>query len=298
MPQFKSIHGIVPVTATPYDEDGSVDYDSIRAFVDYAIGKGIHGLATIGGAGRFWQLTDSERQLILRTTVEQVAGRVPVVCGVAGPSIENAVLYTQMAQAEGADAVFAMPPYVRSLAPSEIYEYYAAISRVAEVPVIVQDIVMHSEPPVPTATLAQIAHDLEAVEYIKTESPEGNTKVTSIVRACGDAVKVLTGTGGLGFLDALNRGCVGCMPGPVNLGGLVRCYEAYMSGDIAAAQRWYEAVLPLIVLRMRNGNITKEILRRNGVFRTTYERPPRGGAVDEFLHKQLDLQFEVHRELF
>ena len=297
MSEFKRFHGVIPVSATPYNEDGSVDYGSIRAFVDYIVAKGIHGLGTTGGAGKFWQLTDEERRQITRVTVDQVNGRVPVVCGVAGISIQHAVLYTQIAQDEGADAVFAIPPYVYPLSSEEIYEYYEAIAQVAKVPVIVQDDDDPGGNHIPTHTIARLAKDLEMVKYAKVETRRANRKASEIIEACGGSIQVLTGEGGIGFLDALNRGCVGCMPGPVNIGGLVRCYNAYQAGDIVTARKWYEEVLPLIVLRMQNNNVTKEILRRNGVFRTTRDRPPRGEELDEFTLKELDAQFELRGDL-
>jgi dihydrodipicolinate synthase/N-acetylneuraminate lyase len=298
MAEFKQLHGVIPVSATPYNVDGRVDYGSIRAFVDYIVARGIHGLATTGGSGKFWQLTDDERKHITRVTVDQVSDRVPVVCGVAGTSIQNAILYTQSAQDEGADAVFAMPPYVHGLAPEEMYEYYKAIAEVAVVPLIVQDVVLPGGRPIPTSIIDRLARDFEIIKYVKEETPRGNLKASEIIDACGEHVQVLVGAGGFGFLDALNRGCVGCMPGPVNVGGLVRCYNAYRAGDLTAAREWYEQVLPLITLRMQFGNVTKEILRRNGAFKTAHNRPPRGEEMDEFIAKELDAQFEIRRDLF
>jgi 4-hydroxy-tetrahydrodipicolinate synthase len=202
-----------------------------------------------------------------------------------------------MAQDEGADAVFAMPPYVRGLAPDEMYEYYEAIAGVAEVPVIVQDVVMPGGSPIPTHIIARMAKEFELIKYVKEETPRGNLKASEIIEACGEYVQVLVGSGGFGFFDALQRGCVGCMPGPVNVGGLVRCYDAYQAGDVAEARRWYEKVLPLITLRMQYGNVTKEILRRNGAFKTAVDRPPRGEQLDEYAKKELDAQFEIRGDL-
>jgi dihydrodipicolinate synthase/N-acetylneuraminate lyase len=292
-----ALHGVIPVSPTPYHDDGSVDYDSIRTFVDYIVAKGIHGLATTGGSGRFWQLTDAERGQIARVTVEQVRGRVPVICGVAGPSIENAVLYTQLAQDAGADAVFAMPVYVHGLAPDEMFEYYAAIARAARVPVVVQDVVLPGGSPIPTAILARLAQTFEIIRYVKEETPAGNRKASEIIATCGDRLPVLVGAGGFGFLDALQRGCAGCMPGPVNIGGLVRCYEAFRADDLSGARQWYEATLPLIALRMQVGGITKEILKRIGAIRGTYERPPREMALDEHALRELEAQMALRPEL-
>jgi 4-hydroxy-tetrahydrodipicolinate synthase len=298
MTEFKRLHGVIPVSGTPYNEDATVDYGSIRTFVDYIVARGIHGLATTGGSGRFWQLTDEERRKITRVTVDQVNGRVPVVCGVAGTSIQNAVLYTRIAQDEGGDAVFAMPPYVHGLAPEEMYEYYEAIADVARLPVIVQDVALPGGSPIPTHIISRLARDFEAIQYVKEETPRGNMKASEILAACEGHVNVLVGAGGFAFLDALNRGCVGCMPGPVNVVGLVRCYNAFQEGDLAAARKWYEEVLTLITLRMQNGNVTKEILRRNGAFRTTASRPPRGNDLDELTRRELDVQFELRGDLF
>jgi len=104
-------HGIFPALVTPMDRHGEVDLKTLSAFVDYQLRQGVHGIIPMGSTGEFYALSPSERGAVLRTVIDTVAGRVPVVPGTNAGSTRDVITYSRMAEAAGAAGVLLAPPY-------------------------------------------------------------------------------------------------------------------------------------------------------------------------------------------
>src|ERR1035437_11080393 len=120
--------GIFTIPCTPFTDTGGLDRDSLRREVTFCVEAGAHGVVAPVNASEFWTLSDDERRTVAEVIVKTVDGRIPTVIGVAGGSAQVAVGFARHAVAIGADAVIAMPPYVRVAPPSYIYDYYRALS--------------------------------------------------------------------------------------------------------------------------------------------------------------------------
>src|SRR5262249_31997695 len=118
--------GIMPVLQIPFLSSRLLDqvYDeSLRREVDFCIGCGVHGLVIPALASEFMVLTDAERRQVVASTVDQAAGRVPVVANVAAPSSQAAVEFAHHAREVGAAAVMALPPYIRKPTIDGVMDY-------------------------------------------------------------------------------------------------------------------------------------------------------------------------------
>src|SRR6516162_1789537 len=73
---FSVTPGVYNITATPFDESGELDLESLRTLVDFQLARGVTGLTILGNLGEVRYLTDAERDTVLKTTMAQVAGRV------------------------------------------------------------------------------------------------------------------------------------------------------------------------------------------------------------------------------
>ena len=78
MPKFT---GIVPPLCTPLNDDFSVDTTSLRRHVEIQLDAGVHGVFVLGSSSEVAFLPDAQRRVVVETTVDQVAGRVPVLAG-------------------------------------------------------------------------------------------------------------------------------------------------------------------------------------------------------------------------
>ena len=94
MTQFRGIFGILTAS---YKEDMSLDEKSVRSQVDFCVKAGSHGIVVPVNASEFIVLSDEERKDIIRFTVEQAAGRVPVIAGVTTQSTYQSVEFAAYA---------------------------------------------------------------------------------------------------------------------------------------------------------------------------------------------------------
>ncbi|MBO4790187.1 MAG: dihydrodipicolinate synthase family protein, partial [Oxalobacter sp.] len=105
------IEGSIVAMVTPMNEDGSVDFDGTRRFVDWLIAEGTDALSVVGTTGESPTLSVDEHAEMIRVTCEQAAGRVPVVAGAGANSTAEAIELSKHAKSYGADATLQVVPY-------------------------------------------------------------------------------------------------------------------------------------------------------------------------------------------
>jgi dihydrodipicolinate synthase/N-acetylneuraminate lyase len=286
---MEKFHGIIPVIATAMDEDGSILEPPIRQLVDHVIEKGAHGVAGVGEGSGFHKLSINERLRLTEITLEQVNGRVPVMIGTSANNVPEAILFTRAARDNGADAVFIMPPYLARLRDDQVLDFYRRIADAVDIEIVVQDNLMPGGGgSLSVPLIVQLVAEIPSITYIKEENPPTGPKISQIVRELGGRVGVISGNGGKRILNDLARGVVGCMPGSVAVAGLVQVYEAYVSGDIDRAYDVFERLYRVIWFNSEHyGPATPEILRRKGIFPTSYVRPPCAPPLDNVDHQEL-----------
>src|ERR1700682_56833 len=119
-PSFRGVFAIPP---TPFDDADNVDERSLRRCVDFCVAAGAHGVVAPVNASESIVLTDAERLRVTDVLVEHAAGRLPVVIGGSSASTAASMLFAGRARDAGADAVIAMPPYVKHAPAEEIVEF-------------------------------------------------------------------------------------------------------------------------------------------------------------------------------
>ncbi|HXF62314.1 MAG TPA: dihydrodipicolinate synthase family protein [Caldilineaceae bacterium] len=128
--------GAWPALVTPFTRDDRVNAPALRGVVDYLVAKGIGGFYVCGSTGEGVYMTVEERKLVAETTIEQAAGRVPVIVHVGSMALPDAAALARHAQAAGANAIASIiPPHYNSVA--SIVEYFSALSAAApELPLL------------------------------------------------------------------------------------------------------------------------------------------------------------------
>src|SRR5438067_1059255 len=111
MSRGRIFRGTYVALLTPFDSRAELDEARLRTHIDWLIDEGVHGLIPSGSAGEFLQLTDGERETLISITVEQAAGRTPVVAGTSADGTAEARRWAQFAEHAGADGVMVAPPY-------------------------------------------------------------------------------------------------------------------------------------------------------------------------------------------
>jgi 4-hydroxy-tetrahydrodipicolinate synthase len=276
MPQ--PFRGVFTIPSTPFDEQCQLDEAGLRRIVDFCVGCGAHGLVYPVNASAFTTLTDEERVRATRIVVEQCAGRIPVVAGVAGVCKEHAAYFAREARAMGADAVIAMTPYLNKLTDDDlIVEYFRAIAEAAHLPVFIQNHGVGTE--LSVRTMARVIREVEYVDYIKEETFPVTHKLGGALREAGPKLKgVFGGAGGRFMLLEYPRGVAGQMPGCHATDVVVRLWDALEAQDMAEAKRVYGLLAPLFAFETEfPGSVYKEVLRMRGVIQSSRSR----NAVDK-----------------
>ncbi len=272
------LRGCIPILCTPFDVREAIDADGLRAEIDWVIAEGATGVATLALASEGYKLTDRERDEVAALVIGHVAGRVPVVVSADGAGTAVAVDRAVRAAKLGADALMVLPPYLVKPGKDALLDYYTRIGNAVDIDVMIQDAPQLTGVAMTPALWAQIARQAPNVSYVKAEgTPQGATISATLEEGDG-TLQVFCGWGGLGILDALERGAVGSMPAANFTRAFARIHAAWDRGDRQAASDLLDATLPYSVWAMQSldHSVTtakRELLRR-GIFTDDRLRQP------------------------
>ena len=267
-------HGTYTVMVTPFSDDGSVNVVALRAFVDWQIAQGIHGLIPLGSTGEFLSLSDTEKELVAATVIEQAARRVPVLIGTGAEDTREVVRLSRRAEAMGADGVMIIPPFYSTPTDEEIVHHYRTVSDAIGIPIMVYNNPAVANVDLRPALVALLA-EIDNCRYIK-ESTLEVTRVRDIIRLCGDRMRVFGGI--LGF-ESFVEGAVGWTAVAANVvpGPLARLYELVVTEkNIDDGRALSLRYLPLVEFVGGQAYVagTKALLGHMG-FAAGNPRPPR-----------------------
>ncbi len=285
------LSGIFPVLATPFDDKGRVDDASLTSLTCFLLGSGATGLTVGGVASEVYKLADEERRRIVDIVLSEVKGSVPVWVGSGHACTELAVDHSVHAQERGAAGLMIMPPYAMKPSLAGVAAYFRAINAAVSIPIMIQDAPLVSGVHLPTDFMTGLAEQLSNVRCIKVEAPPTGPKTSDILARAGGRLVVFGGLGGSNFIDELNRGAVGTLPGSAFPEVHIDILRKYRSGEIDAATALHRRVLPLIRFVSQSVEFSfhgyKQILKRRGVIRSAYVRQP-SATFDDGARAELD----------
>ncbi len=285
-----ALSGVLPITLTPFTDDGDVDEGSIDSLVEDYLGAGAHGLTILGIMGEAARLLDEERERVLRRYLQATAGRVPVVAGVSARATKMALDYARRAEDAGAAAVMLAPPdNTRNL--DLVFEHFRLVAEAVSVSVVVQDEPVNTGVVMPAPFLVRLLDEIEGCRYLKLEETPTLPKITAVRQKAKGPVGVFGGLGGLYLYEELLRGADGIMTGFGFPQVLVGTYERFVAGDRAGAQEFFFRYLPLIRYEAQLGvggvTIRKQVFARRGAIASPHARFP-APPVDELTLAELD----------
>lgn len=273
--------GIFQILHTPFREDGAIDWSSFERQIEYSIKAGAHGLVAPAMASEFFSLSDAERREVVTFAIDRVGGRTPVVACVQGVTGRHARSFAEHAISAGADAIMAMPPYLRHADKAHVARYYVDLSGFG-VPLIAQNAPGPIGTPMSPKELADLASKAGDKFYVKEETPPILQRVTRTLELSDGAVAgIFGGANGLYLVDELDRSACGNMPA----GGLVdlqvKVFNLYQDGDVEAAQRLQDRLLGLLTYAAMYGvSFHKHVLWKRGVIASATVRDPQASPLD------------------
>lgn len=196
---------------TPFLPNGDVDYDSLRALIDFQIQGGTDAIVICGTTGEASTLTDDEQVRVVDFTVREVAGRVPVVAGAGSNDTAHGVNLSKRLEALGVDGLLHVTPYYNKTSQEGLYQHFMKMADAVQIPIILYNVPGRTGMDLKPATVARLAAHPNIVGI---KDATGNLSVTIDIRAlCGPDFDIYSGNddvtvpvlacGGVGVISVL-----------------------------------------------------------------------------------------------
>ncbi|HEX3805809.1 MAG TPA: dihydrodipicolinate synthase family protein [Gaiellaceae bacterium] len=283
----ETVRGVFPMVVTPFAADGAVSEAEIPRVVSFVLESGCHGVGALGLGAEVGALTPEERKRIVEIVVG-AAGGMPALVGCSSDETELSVALATHAAEAGASVIVVAPPPRPDWSRAELLEHYVRIaSAIDPLPVMVQDAPAFVGVSLDSDFVRELRASAQNVRYVKSEAVPAADAVAELA-ALGD-VAVFGGHGALYYLDVLDAGATGMIPGCELAAAYARIFDLHQAGERDAAQRLFTQVLPLIVAQFQSLDYfiaaTKLVLADRGLIERADVR--RGAAISELGRKLL-----------
>jgi 4-hydroxy-tetrahydrodipicolinate synthase len=268
------VNGIISAVITPFADDGSINHGEFSNLLSFLLKAGINGFFISGNAGEFYALSPDEKISLVRTARKILDGGVPVVFGSGCATTVETVALTQRAEAEGADMITVITPYLIKPSEDELYEHFAAVLKGTKLPVLLYNNPAVTSVPI-SVKLVERLIGFDNMAGIKDSS--GDFALTlDFIRIGENRFSVLSGRDGLILSTLIHGGRGGVSSVASACPELATAiYREFSEGNLKAA---LEAQLKLASLRQQFSlgtfpAVIKEILSIRG-FHTGVPRLP------------------------
>lgn len=247
------LKGVVPPVCTPFTSDYQVDEVSLRRLINHLIDGGVHGLFILGSTSEVAYLTDKNRAEVIRITMDEVKGRVPVVVGAIDTTTLRVIEHVKTAVAAGVEGIVITAPFYVRTHPAEIANHFRLVKKACpDTPIYAYDIpIAVNGVKLDLGTLLSLAK--EGVIHGVKDSSGNDAGIRAVILGIQKLnlkeFVVLTGSE-LTVDSALMFGADGVIPGIGNIdpAGYVKIYDLVQKGDYAAARKEQERLFEMFGL--------------------------------------------------
>lgn len=233
------IKGIITPIITPMHEDESINVEELRAQVNRQIQGGVHALFPFGTNGEGYILNAKDKELVLRTVIEEADGRVPVYAGTGCISTKETIEQSKMAQSLGADVLSIITPSFAAASQNELYEHYKTVAEAVDMPIVLYNIPARTGNALAPATVARLA---KIDNIVGAKDSSGNfTNILNYINAgkakTNGKFNMLSGNDQL-IIWTLIAGGVGGIAGCANVypHTMASIYNLFVEGKIEEAK--------------------------------------------------------------
>lgn len=282
-PRFR---GNIPPVPTIWNAQGEFDRVGMGNMLDFVIRGGADVVFCCGSAGEFSQMSEAQRREVAQFAVEHVAGRVPVLIGIASCSTREAIDLGRHAKAIGADGVVAVNPYYAILLPDNIMRHYRTLADKVDLPLVLYNFPALTGQDLAPAMIRELALDCPNIVGVKdtTDSARHIRDVINAVKPVRPDFAVYAGFDEY-LLETLIMGGDGAFPSSMNFApqlasGLWRAFHAQDGAAMIEMQRRICLCPPMFGLESPFYAVVKEAARMVGVDISTHVLPPAVGLSD------------------
>jgi len=236
--------GTYTALVTPF-RDGEIDWPALEALIARQIADRVSGLVAVGTTGESPTLSATEREQVIRLTVEMAKGRCQVLAGTGSNSTSVTIAATRAAEKMGVDGMLIVAPYYNKPSQEGLFRHFQAIAQATTTPIMLYNIPGRCGVDICAETVERLAMDCANIVSIKEAS--GSVDRVSELRArLPEAFTILSGDDAL-TLPFLSVGAVGVVSVVSNLfpAEVVALVQAFRAGDTKSARDMHLRLLPL-----------------------------------------------------
>ncbi len=238
--------GVIPAMTTAFKPDYSVDHAFVAKHAAWMIENGCSGIVALGSLGESATLKFDEKVAVLKTLVNTLGTKNPVVAGIASLSTMEGVELAKAAEAVGCSGLMVLPPYVYSSDWREMKAHVQPIIRATKLSCMLYNNPVSYKTDFLPAQIKELAEENANLEAVK-ESSADVRRVTAIKAICGDRLNLFVGVDDV-IVEGVRAGAVGWVAGLVNAfpRESVALYNYAMRGEKKKADELYKWFLPLL----------------------------------------------------
>jgi len=233
--------GLSVAMVTPF-RDGEVDWAALKQHVEFQVEAGTACLCPVGTTGESPTLSHEEHERVISEVVQAAAGRVKIMAGTGSNSTAEALRFTKWAAKEGADGALMVAPYYNKPTQEGFYQHFLRIAEEVALPICVYNIPGRTGKNIEPSTIIRLA-ELENIVMVK-EATGSLDQASQILNATD--LTILSGDDSL-TLPLMSVGGEGVISvvGNIVPQDMRKLVEAFLSGDVALAQRLHHELFPL-----------------------------------------------------
>jgi 4-hydroxy-tetrahydrodipicolinate synthase len=244
------LSGYIPDLPTPFNEQGGIDEAVFSRLCERQIAAGATALVVGETSGESSTLEPAERERLVRIAVGVARRRARIIAGAGSNATERAIMFTQAAEAAGADAVMSVAPYYNKPMPSGMAAHFRAIAATTTLPVILHDIPSRTVRGLPDDTIVELA---QSPQFAGLRDGSGDiARLMRLQTRLPASFRVLTGddTTSLAYLAAGGHGCVSSVSN-VTPDLCVAVHRHVHEGRLQPARELHQRLVPLATLLER-----------------------------------------------
>lgn len=278
----ESVSGVFVISATPFDDNGTLDINSLQCLTDFYIENGVSGITILGMMGEAHKLSVQEAGQLIDCVLDRVDDRVPILVGVSNSEVEKLAYLANLAMDKGAAGLM-IAPLSGLDTEKQIYDYFYLLCNTLgdDIPICYQDYPYATRTEISAASFHDLVKDFDQLVMLKHEDWPGLNKITEIrelsVAKGTRRISIMVGNGGLYLPQELQRGADGAMTGFAYPEMLVEVVRLHQADEIDQAEDLFDTYLPLVRYEQQPQlglSLRKEILHRRGVIASATVRSP------------------------
>lgn len=236
---------LLTAMVTPFNADGSINYEAGADFADWLLANGSDGLVVEGSTGEAATMDMDEKIKFMQTIVARVNGRAKIVAGAGTNCTASTIDLVKKMETCGVDGVLVVGPYYNKPTQEGYYQHFAAVAKATKLPIIVYNVPGRTGGNIAPETVARLAADFSNIVAIKEAA--GNVAQTAeLYRVLPEDFSIYSGDDGL-ILPFLSVGACGLISVLANVNGniLQQLMQAYSEGRVKDAADLNKVMVPL-----------------------------------------------------